>query len=125
MTMTDIEVTVHKGFAEIAPEDWDAVACPEAADGGRPFDPFTTYRFLSALERSRSTGAGSGWQAMPMVARRAGRVIAAAPVYAKSHSQGEYIFDFNWADAWQRAGGAITPSCRSRCPSPRRRAGGS
>jgi uncharacterized protein len=53
---TQIAVTVHNAFAEIAPADWDAVACPEAASGGRPHDPFTTWRFLSALERSRSTG---------------------------------------------------------------------
>jgi predicted N-acyltransferase len=116
MTTADIEVTVHQGFAEIAPQDWDAVACPETADGGRPFDPFTTYRFLSALERSRSTGAGSGWQARPMVARRAGRIIAATPVYAKSHSHGEYIFDFNWADAWQRAGGRYYPKLQIAVP---------
>lgn len=116
MTTADIEVTVHRGFAEIAPEDWDAVACPETAEGGRPFDPFTTHRFLSALERSRSTGPGSGWTAMPLVARRAGRIIAATPLYAKSHSQGEYIFDFNWADAWQRAGGRYYPKLQIAVP---------
>lgn len=111
-----VEVTIHQGFAEIGAEAWDSVACPETADGGRPFDPFTTYRFLSALERSGSTGADSGWQARPMVARAAGRIIAAAPLYAKSHSQGEYIFDFNWADAWQRAGGRYYPKLQIAVP---------
>jgi predicted N-acyltransferase len=112
----EVEVTIHQSFAEIGAEDWDSVACPEARDGGRPFDPFTTYRFLSALERSRSTGAASGWQARPMVARACGRIIAAAPLYAKSHSQGEYIFDFNWADAWQRAGGRYYPKLQIAVP---------
>jgi predicted N-acyltransferase len=53
-----IEIEVLTGLDQIAPEDWDACACPEAADGGRPNDPFTTHRFLSALERSRSVGTG-------------------------------------------------------------------
>lgn len=113
---TDTTVTVHAAFAEIAPDDWDSVACPEAADGGRPHDPFTTWRFLSALERSRSTGTGTGWQARPMVARKGGRVIAAAPLYGKTHSQGEYIFDHNWADAYARAGGRYYPKLQLAVP---------
>ena len=112
---TEVEVTIHQGFAEIAAADWDSVACPEAADGGRPFDPFTTHRFLGALERSRSTGAGSGWQARHGGAG-GGRIIAAAPLYAKSHSQGEYIFDHNWADAWERAGGRYYPKLQMAVP---------
>ncbi len=51
-----------------------------------------------------------------MVARAGGRIIAAAPLYAKSHSQGEYIFDFNWADAWQRAGGRYYPKLQIAVP---------
>jgi uncharacterized protein len=109
-------VTIHAAFAEIAPADWDSVACPEVADGGRPFDPFTTFRFLSALERSRSTGTGSGWQPRPMVARQGDRVIAAAPLYGKTHSQGEYIFDHNWADAFTRAGGRYYPKLQLAVP---------
>ncbi|PZQ97877.1 MAG: GNAT family N-acetyltransferase [Cereibacter sphaeroides] len=112
----DIEVTVHSGVGEIAQQEWDSVACPETADRGRPIDPFTTHRFLSALERSRSVGAGTGWQPRPMVARAAGRIIAVAPLYAKSHSQGEYIFDHNWADAWERAGGRYYPKLQMAVP---------
>ncbi|MCF1707745.1 GNAT family N-acetyltransferase [Tabrizicola sp. J26] len=111
-----LEVTIHRSFAEIAAADWDAVACPESTDGGRPIDPFTTYRFLSALERSGSTGGGSGWQAHPLVVRENGQIIAATPLYVKSHSQGEYIFDFNWADAWQRAGGRYYPKLQIAVP---------
>ena len=75
-----IEVTAHARLHEIAAEDWDACACPEAADGGRPLDPFTTYRFLLALEESRSVGVGTGWQPRYLTARSDGQVIAVAPL---------------------------------------------
>ena len=112
----EIEVTAHDGLHEIAPADWDACACPEAAEGGRPLDPFTTYRFLRALELSGSVGPGTGWQSMPLVARRGGGIIATAPLYAKSHSQGEYIFDHAFAQAYQRAGGRYYPKLQVAVP---------
>jgi predicted N-acyltransferase len=111
-----IEIEVLSGLDQIAPEDWDACACPEAADGGRPNDPFTTHRFLSALERSRSVGTGTGWQVRHLVARCDGEVIACAPLYAKNHSQGEYIFDHNWAHAYERAGGRYYPKLQMAVP---------
>ncbi len=115
--MTDsIEITVHPGVADIPAGDWDALACPEAADGGKPRDPFTTHRFLAALERSGSVGAKSGWQPRILMARKGGTLLAAAPLYAKGHSQGEYIFDFNWADAYQRAGGRYYPKLQIAVP---------
>jgi uncharacterized protein len=114
--MTDtIEITVLSQVSEIGQPDWDACACPEAAMG-RPIDPFTTHRFLSALERSKSVGGRSGWSPRPLVARRAGEVIAVAPLYAKSHSQGEYIFDFNWAQAYENAGGRYYPKLQMAVP---------
>ena len=60
MDQAQIEIHVLNSLAQIAPEDWDACACPEAADGGAPDDPFTTYRFLKALEDSGSVGTGTG-----------------------------------------------------------------
>lgn len=113
--MTDLVVTVHERIAEIDAGDWDACACPEAASG-RPSDPFTTHRFLLALEDSRSVGAGSGWQARHLVLRQGETVIAVAPMYAKAHSQGEYIFDFAWAQAWERAGGRYYPKLQMAVP---------
>lgn len=113
---TQIEISVLGALAEIGQEDWDACACPETADGGRPNDPFTTYRFLSALERSGSVGAGSGWGPRYLVARAEGTVIAVAPLYAKSHSQGEYVFDHNWAHAYERAGGRYYPKLQIAVP---------
>ena len=56
-----ITVTTHHSLADIGAEAWDACACPEASDGGRPNDPFTTYRFLKALEDSHSVGPRTGW----------------------------------------------------------------
>ncbi len=112
--MTDnIDITLHDAVSEISAADWDALANPA---GGRPLDPFTTHRFLTALERSKSVGTGSGWQPRPLVARLNCQIIAAAPLYAKAHSQGEYIFDHNWADAYQRAGGRYYPKLQIAVP---------
>ncbi|MFN4203093.1 MAG: GNAT family N-acetyltransferase [Tabrizicola sp.] len=109
------DLILHDSLSEIAASDWDAVAAPEQASG-RPADPFTTYRFLSALEASGSTGPGTGWQARPLVLREAGRIVAATPLYVKSHSQGEYIFDHGWADALDRAGGRYYPKLQIAVP---------
>jgi predicted N-acyltransferase len=102
-------------MAAIPAQDWDALACPEAATG-RPIDPFTTHRFLAALEASGSTGDGTGWQARPLVLRDQGRVVAAMPLYVKGHSQGEYIFDHGWAEAYARAGGRYYPKLQVAVP---------
>ncbi len=116
MSSSDIEISAIDGLTEIDPAEWDACACPEAADGGRPRDPFTTHRFLKALEDSGSVGTGTGWQPRHLVARAEGEVIAVAPLYAKGHSQGEYIFDHNWAHAWERAGGRYYPKLQMAVP---------
>lgn len=116
MRETRIEINVLGTLAEIAPEDWDACACPEGADGSRPSDPFTTWRFLRALETSGSVGTGTGWSPRHLTAVMGGRVIAAAPLYAKGHSQGEYIFDHNWGHAYERAGGRYYPKLQMAVP---------
>ena len=116
MTTPDIEISVLGSLAEIDAAEWDACACPEAVDGTRPVDPFTTHRFLKALEDSGSVGPGTGWQPRHLVAHDAGDVIAVAPLYAKGHSQGEYIFDHNWAHAWERAGGRYYPKLQMAVP---------
>jgi len=102
-------------MAAIRAQDWDALACPETATG-RPIDPFTTHRFLAALEASGSTGDGTGWQARPLVLRDQGRTVAAMPLYVKGHSQGEYIFDHGWAEAYARAGGRYYPKLQVAVP---------
>ncbi|WP_050524753.1 GNAT family N-acetyltransferase [Pseudorhodobacter wandonensis] len=113
--MAEIEITLHSAFSEIPAQEWDALACPEAANG-RPADPFTTHRFLAALESSGSIGGRSGWQARPMMVRKNGKSIAAMPMFVKSHSQGEYIFDHGWAQAFERAGGDYYPKLQVAVP---------
>lgn len=110
---TRIEIDVLGDLTQIDAADWDACANP---DGGRPRDPFSTHRFLSALERSGSVGPRTGWQARHLVARAGGQVLGVMPLYAKGHSQGEYIFDHNWADAYERAGGQYYPKLQGAIP---------
>ncbi len=113
-----IEVSVLGGLDEIGAAEWDACADapPGERAGGPPRDPFTTHRFLKALEDSGSVGRRAGWLPRHLVARQGGAVIAAMPLYAKSHSQGEYIFDHNWAHAYERAGGAYYPKLQAAVP---------
>jgi predicted N-acyltransferase len=108
-----IEIQLHRSLADIAPSDWDACACPE---GARPVDPFTTHRFLKALEDSGSVGPGTGWQPQYLTAHAGGETIAVAPLYAKGHSQGEYVFDHNWAHAYENAGGRYYPKLQIAVP---------
>ena len=94
-------------LAEIAP----SVGAVDAREWDRlhAADPFLSHAFLSALEESGCVGPGTGWSPAPIQVREDGRLVAAAPAYFKTHSQGEYVFDHGWADAWQRAGGAYYP----------------
>lgn len=108
------EIEVLGGVADISATDWDACADPDA--GKHPTDPFTTYRFLKALEDSGSVGPGTGWQPRHLVARNKNQIIAVMPFYAKGHSQGEYIFDQNWAHAFEQAGGEYYPKLQSAVP---------
>ena len=107
------EITVLSRLAEIDPAEWDACANP---GGGWPEDPFTVHRVLSAFEESGSVGPGTGWQPRHLVARLEGEVVAVMPLYAKGHSQGEYIFDHSWAHAFERAGGRYYPKLQSAVP---------
>jgi predicted N-acyltransferase len=79
-------------------------------------DPFLSHAFLSALEDSESVGRGTGWTPAPILIEEEGRLIGAAPAYLKSHSQGEYVFDHAWADAWERAGGQYYPKLQVSVP---------
>ena len=108
-----IEIRLTPTLRDIPSGEWDACAC---ALDTRPLDPFTTHRFLLALEESGSIGPGTGWQALYLTAHQGGQIIGCAPMYGKSHSQGEYIFDFNWADAFTRAGGQYYPKFQIAVP---------
>jgi len=115
MTEPQIEISVLGSLAEIAQSDWDACACPEATEG-RAIDPFTTYRFLHALEQSGSVGPGTGWSPRYLTATLEGQIIATAPLYAKGNSQGEYIFDHSWSHAYENAGGRYYPKLQIAVP---------
>lgn len=91
-----------------AAADWNALAGD---------NPFMSHEFLTALEESGSVGPGTGWQPLPIViAAEGGPPLAALPAYAKGHSQGEYVFDHAWADAWERAGGRYYPKLQIAAP---------
>jgi hypothetical protein len=80
-------------------------------------DPFVSHAFLSALEDSGSVGPGTGWTPAPILIEDEGdHLLAAAPAYLKGHSQGEYVFDHAWADAWERAGGQYYPKLQVAVP---------
>lgn len=99
-------------------QDALAAPCPPQNDGGIDRDnPFVSHEFLLALEESRCIGGRSGWSpAYLVVEDEAGRILAAAPSFLKSHSQGEYVFDHGWADAYERAGGRYYPKLQVAAP---------
>ncbi len=106
-------------IAEIGQRDWDACAnpCLTDPDCGKPFDPFLSYAFLHALEESGSACPASGWAPYHIALEddEAG-ILGVIPMYLKSHSQGEYVFDHNWADAFERAGGQYYPKLQVAVP---------
>jgi predicted N-acyltransferase len=107
------QVRVHSALAEIGKEAWDA--CNAASDYGH--NPFTAYDFLSALEDSGCVAARTGWAPQHLSVEDAdGRIAGVAPLYLKSHSQGEYVFDHAWADAYERAGGRYYPKLQCAAP---------
>lgn len=108
-------LTVEKSIAAISALEWDACAGED--------NPFVSHAFLSALEDSRSVGPGTGWQPYHLVLRAEsppdqppGQVLGCVPLYLKSHSYGEYVFDWSWAQAYQRAGGEYYPKLQGCVP---------
>ncbi|WP_298398796.1 GNAT family N-acetyltransferase [Sphingobium sp.] len=107
--MTDVTARIASGVADFDRAAWNACAGHD--------NPFISWDFLVALERSGSVGGDSGWQPLPIVIDGPdGGIAAAAPAYGKSHSQGEYVFDHSWADAWERAGGRYYPKIQIAAP---------
>ena len=104
-----LTMTLHAAIAEVPEADWDACAGDD--------NPFVSHAFLSALEDSGSANARTGWLPQHAVLRdEAGLIVAAAPMYAKSHSYGEYVFDHGWANAIERAGGTYYPKLQVAVP---------
>ncbi len=91
-----IDIQLEEGVAGLPRDEWDALVA-----GG---SPFLEWSFLASLEEAGTLGEESGWVSKPLVARENGRLIAACPLYLKTNSEGEFVFDFSWADAAYRAG---------------------
>ena len=117
--MADAEVEAQirlvRDIREIEAADWDRCAGAGAA-GERPENPFLTHRFLAALEESGSAAPETGWAPHHLALEHDGRLLGVAPLYVKNHSQGEYVFDFGWADAFERAGGRYYPKLQAAVP---------
>ena len=103
-----IEARLGQAVGDLPAAQWDALA------GG---NPFVSHAFMTAMEDSGSVGVGTGWSPAPLtIAGADGELIAAMPSYLKTHSQGEYVFDHAWADAWHRAGGSYYPKLQIAAP---------
>ncbi|MCR4520796.1 MULTISPECIES: GNAT family N-acetyltransferase [Bosea] len=126
----DLTVRVATSLKAVPAGAWNACANPHAladaisAPAAPPADPaldrdnpFVSHEFLMALEDSRCIGGRTGWSpAYLLVENDAGQLLAAAPSFLKSHSQGEYVFDHSWADAYERAGGRYYPKLQVAAP---------
>src|SRR6476469_2933875 len=98
---------IASGISGLNAHAWDRLT------GG---DPFLSHAFLSSLEDSGSVGPGTGWTPAAILIEEEDRLVAAVPSYLKSHSQGEYVFDHGWAEAWERAGGEYYPKLQVAVP---------
>ena len=106
---SELALSLHRSIADIPAQEWDACAGDD--------NPFLSHAFLLALEESGSAVPDRGWFPQHAALRdEAGRLLACAPAYAKSHSQGEYVFDHGWADALERAGGQYYPKLQVAVP---------
>ena len=117
MNSPDITLEAVSIARQIGAADWDACANPTSAcPDSRIYNPFVSYAFFDAVEQSGSACARTGWGPRHLVARRGGAVVGLVPCYLKSHSQGEYVFDRGWADAYERAGGQYYPKLQASVP---------
>jgi predicted N-acyltransferase len=137
MTSSDITLEALSSISQISASDWDACAtsgsdigdivtldtvassAPRGAERvtfALTYNPFISHAFLLALEKSNSACIRTGWAPRHLVAKRGDTVIGVVPVYLKSHSQGEYVFDRGWADAYERAGGQYYPKLQASVP---------
>jgi len=137
MDSSEITLEAVSSISQIPAEDWDSCANPVPDPGSldgldtlaspafprdsctglkHTYNPFVSHAFFSALEASGSACARTGWGPRHLLARRDGIVAGIVPCYLKSHSQGEYVFDRGWADAYERAGGRYYPKLQASVP---------
>src|SRR5947207_7655366 len=134
MASSEITLEAVPSVTDIPAADWDACANPPgdpnslanldtlAASGAQSdpckpaYNPFVSHAFFAAAEASGSACARTGWGARHLLARLDGEIAGIVPCYLKSHSQGEYVFDRGWADAYERAGGRYYPKLQASVP---------
>src|SRR5258705_1670606 len=137
MASSEIVLEALPSVSQIPAADWDACANPSPDPGGlngfdplaslnttgepcvgstSGYNPFVSHAFFSALEESGSACARTGWGPRHLIARLDGAIVGVVPCYLKSHSQGEYVFDRGWADAYERAGGRYYPKLQASVP---------
>src|ERR1700709_1006722 len=137
MASSEITLEVVRAASDITAAEWDACANPQAdpdaienldtlaspgaqscstAGSSVGYNPFVSYAFFAAAEASGSACARTGWGPRHLLARLDGAIVGVVPCYLKSHSQGEYVFDRGWADAYERAGGRYYPKLQASVP---------
>jgi uncharacterized protein len=123
MASSEITLEALPSVSDISAADWDACANPLASvlasscdDVGQSYNPFVSHAFFSAAEASGAAAVRTGWGPRHLVAKVDERVVGIVPCYLKSHSQGEYVFDRGWADAYERAGGRYYPKLQASVP---------
>src|SRR4051812_22441259 len=136
MTSSEITLEAVGSISQVTAADWDACATGRAVAGQQladdlasldtlacassslttPYNPFVSHAFLDAAEKSNSACARTGWGPRLLLAKQNGRIVGIVPCYLKSHSQGEYVFDRGWADAYERAGGEYYPKLQAAVP---------
>ncbi|MBY3116605.1 GNAT family N-acetyltransferase [Rhizobium laguerreae] len=116
--MTDeLSIRVERSFTAISPESWSRLSGASKTCAAIAYNPFVSHPFLSSLEESGSADAETGWLGHHLLLETGrGELIGALPGYLKNHSQGEYVFDHGWADAFERAGGRYYPKLQCSIP---------
>ena len=109
----DFSIELVTSINAISANDWDNLVIGDSLGEGIPL---LSHAFLSALENSGSVGNGTGWAPHPLIVKQGSQLIGAMPLYLKSHSYGEYVFDWAWADAYQRSGLEYYPKLLSAIP---------
>ncbi|MDK4727342.1 GNAT family N-acetyltransferase [Rhizobium phaseoli] len=113
----DLTIRVERSFTAISQESWSRLSGASKSAPAIAYNPFVSHAFLSSLEESGSATAETGWLGHHLLLETDhGELIGALPGYLKNHSQGEYVFDHGWADAFERAGGRYYPKLQCSIP---------
>ncbi|TIL39705.1 MAG: GNAT family N-acetyltransferase, partial [Mesorhizobium sp.] len=103
-------IRVASGIGAFTCAEWDGLGGTSRGDTENGYNPLVSFAFVSALEDSGCAVRRTGWQGHHLRLETAqGKLLGAIPCYLKSHSQGEYVFDHGWSDAFERAGGRYYP----------------